>query len=221
MRIYLIRHGESQATAGLTDEIDCALTERGRRQTTDAATALAKLGVTCILSSPYRRCLQAAEILGRITAAPVEFCPAMQAHYHEPFPPGSPPLAELKELAAQWPDFTVPPETEQGRWAVVPEDRGKLWQRIGRAVRYLLERFGRTPQAGVGIITHQAPVSVFVQAFCQWQNPLNVRVHADLGSASVLEVDSAGRRHVVRLNWLPGSDGFRQPTGSMAWQTKQ
>jgi len=205
MRIYLIRHGESLANAGLTDQIDCPLSERGKEQTAEAAKALRGVDVTCILSSPYHRCLQAAEILGRITGAPVEFFPAVQAHYHEPFPPGCPPLPELDRLAERWPDFTVRPEMQPGRWAAVPENRTELWRRIDRAVRYVLGRFSRTPRAHVVIMTHRAPVSVFVQAFCQWPNPLNVRVHADLGSISILEVDPAGRRHVVRLNWVPGS----------------
>jgi len=63
MRIYLLRHCQSEANAGASRKIDCGLTELGRRQIAPAAAALAEGGLSCILSSPYRRCLAMAKII--------------------------------------------------------------------------------------------------------------------------------------------------------------
>lgn len=203
MRIYLLRHGQSEGNAALTAEVDCGLTDVGAAQSAAAAAAVAAMGVTRILSSPYRRCLQTAETVRGATGAPAEFFPAVHEHHHDPFPPGPWPLPARAELAHRWPGFAVPADMPPQRWAAVPEDRPGQWRRIGAAVQHLLERFGGQADAGVAVVTHGAPASVFVQAFCQWQNPLRVSVHVDLGSVSILEVDPAGRRHLVRLNWLP------------------
>jgi broad specificity phosphatase PhoE len=86
------------------------------------------------------------------------------------------------------------------RWAAVPEDRPGQWQRLSKAVTALLDRFAAETDARVVVVTHQAPASVFVQAFCQWPNPLNVRVHVELATATVVEVDRSGRRHLLCLS---------------------
>lgn len=203
MRIYLIRHGESEANVGLSDVIDCNLSELGLQQSAEATSALAKLGVDLILSSPYRRCLQTAEILRSATGAAAELWPAVHEHHHDPFAPGPWPLASTEDLHRDWPNFVIPPDMKRTHWAAVPEDRAHQWQRISSAVRQLLGRLGRQPQARVAVVTHQAPASVFVQAFCQWQNALNVRLHINPCSVTILEMDASGRRHLVRLNWQP------------------
>jgi broad specificity phosphatase PhoE len=203
MRIYVVRHGESEANVGATDEVDCALTELGRRQSASIAAALAKTGVTHILTSPYRRCLETAEAIRAATGAAAELWPAVHEHHHDPFAPGEWPLPSRSEIETHWPHFTAPVDMPSSRWAAVPEDRAGQWKRINAAVRQLLDRFRREADAAVAVVSHQAPISVFVQAFCQWPNPLNVRVHVDPGSVTVLEVDAEGRRHLVRLNWQP------------------
>ncbi|HUT58276.1 MAG TPA: histidine phosphatase family protein [Phycisphaerae bacterium] len=203
MRIYLLRHGESEANAALSDAADCGLTERGRGQAAAAADALKNAGVGCVLSSPYRRCLETTEIIRCATGAAAEMWPAVHEHHHDPFPPGTWPLPGRDDLAKAWPNFAVPADMPPVRWAAVPEDRARQWQRLLQAVAALLERFGARTDSRVVVVTHQAPASVFVQAFCQWHNPLDVRVHIDLGSITVLEVDADGRRHVVCSNWRP------------------
>jgi broad specificity phosphatase PhoE len=134
-----------------------------------------------------------------------EFWPAVHEHHHDPFPPGAAPLPTRSALASQWPGFAVPPDMPEVRWAAVPEDRARQWQRLSKAVASLLDRFASQPHTRVAIVTHQAPASVFVQAFCQWPNPLNVRVHVEVACVTVLEVDAAGRRHLVCLNVPPES----------------
>jgi broad specificity phosphatase PhoE len=203
MRIYLVRHGQSETLAGISEEIDCPLTPRGLEQAGAIAAALAGAGLTQILTSPFRRCLQTAEVLRRVTGASAELWPAVHEHHHEPYPAGEWPLPTRSEIAAAFPDFLVPPGMPETHWAAVPEDRERQWQRISNAVRSLLERHEREPDAAVAVLTHGAPASVFVQSFCMWPNPLRVGVRIDPGTISILEVEPGGRRVLVRLNWPP------------------
>ncbi len=203
MDIFLIRHGESEAAAGSSEEIDCALTAAGLAQAGAVAAALAPGGVTRILSSPFRRCLQTAEVLRRVTGAPAELYPALHEHHHAPYPPGDWPLPGKSEIAAAFPDFAVPRDMPETHWAAVPEDRDRFWKRISAAAREVLLRFGGRGDARVALVTHGAAASVFVQAFCQWPNPLRVGVQVDPGSISILRVEPDGRRVLAKLNWLP------------------
>ena len=204
MRIYLVRHGESEAIAGTSHEVDCALTPAGVDQAGAIAAALAaRGGVDRVLSSPYRRCLQTAEVIRRVTSAPAELWPAVHEHHHDPYPAGEWPLPTRDQLAEAFPGFAAPADMPASRWAAVPEDRERLWLRISAAVRELLGRFERQVDARVVVVTHGAPASVFVQAFCLWTNPLRAGVRIDPGSMSLLEVDPDGRRILALLNHCP------------------
>jgi broad specificity phosphatase PhoE len=206
MRIHLVRHGESELNAGVTDIVDCGLTELGRRQCEAAGRFLAQSGLTRVLTSPYRRCLETAQSLASATGAPIEALPLLHEHHHDPFPPGAWPLPAKGDLVRVWPDVEFPAEMSESRWATVPEDREAQWKRMSQVVRSILARFATAPDAKVAVVTHQAPASAFVQAFCQWTNPLDVRVHIDVASVTTMEVDDDGRRNLVRLNLHPGAE---------------
>jgi len=204
MRIELIRHGESELLAGLSDDLDAPMTPLGLRQAGALAAELAPEGLTAILSSPLRRCLQTAEVIRRVTGAPGEVWPVVHEHHHAPYAPGGWPLATKRQIAAAFPDFALPEDMPQTHWAAVPEDREHQWQRISQAVRELLGRFESTGDARVAVVTHGAPASVFVQAFCLWPNPLRAGVRIDPGSVTTLEVEpETGRRVLLRLNHVP------------------
>ncbi len=198
MRFYLVRHAESELNAGLVVGPDCGLTTRGRSQAEAVGQQLAGSGLTRILTSPYRRCLETAEAVRVACGAPGELFPAMHEHHHTPFAPGDWPLPAIEELGERFPDFAAPPGVRGNRWAAVPEDRERQWRRVSGAVRALLERFGGGES--VAIVSHHAPLSVFVQAFCGWTNPLNVGIHFANASLTTLEVDREGRRHLISLN---------------------
>jgi broad specificity phosphatase PhoE len=202
MHIILVRHGQSEALAGLSNEVDCGLTADGAAQAGALAAALAPEGLTWILSSPLRRCLLTAEVIRRVTGAPAELCPALHEHHHDPFPAGWP-LPGRASIAASFPHFIVPPDMPETHWASAPEDRPRLWQRMSGVVTEILDRFERQADARVAVVTHGAPASVFVQAFCQWTNPLRASVRIDPGSLSILTVESSGRRVLAQLNCMP------------------
>ena len=61
MDIYLVRHGESEANAGLTSQLDSHLTERGRSQAALTARRFAALKPRGVYVSPFIRTLETAE----------------------------------------------------------------------------------------------------------------------------------------------------------------
>ncbi len=71
--IFLVRHGRTEANetgrfAGRTPE---SLLDKGREQAREAALLLKERGVEAIYSSPIRRAMETAEIMGGITGAAV------------------------------------------------------------------------------------------------------------------------------------------------------
>ena len=70
MRIYLVRHGDAidRATPGITSDAERWLTDIGREEVGWTADVLKKLNVRpdLILSSPYVRAYQTAEIIGEV-----------------------------------------------------------------------------------------------------------------------------------------------------------
>jgi probable phosphoglycerate mutase len=203
MRIHVIRHGQSEVVAGISEEIDCPLTPLGLCQAGALASALAAEPLAVILSSPFRRCLQTAEVIRRVTGSAAEIDPALHEHHHAPYRPDPWPLPAKAQLAEQWPEFHLPPAMPQTRYIAVPEDREHQWRRVNGFLTRLLDRFAAQTDARVAVVTHGAPATAMVQAFCQWTNPLRVGVRIDPGTISTLEVGPDGRRILIRLNCQP------------------
>ncbi len=75
---YLIRHAKAGSRRDWGgDDRDRPLSKGGRRQARAIAEALADRGVGRILSSPYRRCVETVEALGRRLDLPVEVSDAL------------------------------------------------------------------------------------------------------------------------------------------------
>lgn len=65
-RLYLIRHAKAGERRGWTgDDIDRPLSKKGRKQAVLVGARLAKIPATALYSSPYARCIQTLEPLGR------------------------------------------------------------------------------------------------------------------------------------------------------------
>jgi phosphohistidine phosphatase len=69
MILYLVRHGIAEDTSASGRDADRRLTQKGTLRTAMVAKAVHRLGVSFdrIVSSPYRRAWQTAEIFARIT----------------------------------------------------------------------------------------------------------------------------------------------------------
>lgn len=88
--LYLIRHGQSEANAGLTTSLDSHLTDLGWRQAQAAAESLSSTLTSAravvLLSSPFRRTMQTASALVRAAGRGIR-----------PFPPLCEYIAEQDE----------------------------------------------------------------------------------------------------------------------------
>jgi phosphohistidine phosphatase len=92
-RFYLVRHAKAEATAAGGDAARC-LTEKGRTSFADLARALAReVRITRIVTSPYARARQTAELLAEATGARLEEDPRLAS--------GASSGRALLELAAQ------------------------------------------------------------------------------------------------------------------------
>lgn len=105
--MILIRHGQSEFNVvfSLTRQDpgirDPALTEEGRRQAAAAAEALRGEDLAALVTSPYRRALETAEIVAAALGLPVEIDPVVGERAAFACDVGSPPA----ELAGRWPDW--------------------------------------------------------------------------------------------------------------------
>jgi broad specificity phosphatase PhoE len=106
--MILLRHAESEFNVhysrtrvdpGIRDP---EITERGRGQARDAASALNGRSITRIVTSPYIRALQTAEIVADVLHLPVSVNAAVGERCAFTCDLGTAPT----ELSARWPDFS-------------------------------------------------------------------------------------------------------------------
>ena len=82
MHLFLVRHGECAGQVADDPDPDSPLTDHGRWQAERAAHALARHGITHLLSSPLIRALETAQIVASILPRPsIEVWPELREHY--------------------------------------------------------------------------------------------------------------------------------------------
>ena len=167
MEIFLVRHGQSQANANLTDNLDSDLTEIGHRQAALTAGRLRTEGVTRAYVSPLRRTLQtitplctAADLKAEVTADACEYFSARWPGYLT-FQGLSP-----DEIAAQFPFTSFGDTFPCGPkwWPQTPEDGQVIYARAVRVRDALCERFAGSG-ARIVLVSHAETVGRLVEAF--------------------------------------------------------
>ena len=73
-RVYLLRHGESEANASRKDVPDALLTSHGRAQAAAWKGSIGRFGVECVIISPLRRAIETALIAFDGVDIPLEIC---------------------------------------------------------------------------------------------------------------------------------------------------
>lgn len=167
MEIYLIRHGQSQANAGLTDELDSDLTELGQEQARRTAERLRGEGLTRAYVSPLRRTLETISFLCAATGlraeVTAEVCEFFSAHYpgYRTFQGLSP-----EEITAQFSfaDFGQTFPCEPKWWPQEPEDDQIIYDRCVQVRDMLLQEFGQTADRLV-LVSHAETVGRLIEAF--------------------------------------------------------
>jgi glucosyl-3-phosphoglycerate phosphatase len=151
--MILVRHGQSEFNVVYSKTRvdpgihDPRLTEEGRRQALAAAERLAGQNLTLLLSSPYTRALQTAQIIAEALDLPIAIEPMVREHCKFHCDVGT----LRSELALTWPelDFGTLPE----RWwhGALNETAEEVVERS----RHFRERMaGHEDWSRIGVVTH-------------------------------------------------------------------
>ena len=167
MEVILLRHGQSEANAGLTDFLDSHLTALGREQARRTAERLHGMEVTRAYVSPLRRTLETIRPYCEATDQPAEVyadvCEYFSANYpdYQRFPGLSP--AEIQE---QFPfaffGGTFP--CSEAWWPQEFEDDERMYARAVR-VREALYRLHFGSEERLLIVSHAETVGRLIEAF--------------------------------------------------------
>ena len=196
--LVLACHGQSaqrQAGKVLGWWADVPLSETGRRQALLLGVRLRDtFDVGAIYTSPLRRALETADVLGRI----VKVVPASDADLRE-IDSGDLAGLSYEEACDRYPDLIlegrVPPD---GR---LPggESYAGLHRRAARAVSRAVRR---NPGSQVVVVTHGGPIVAYLMAIMgySWETPDRPRCQCDAISMHHLQIDDGGQMTLVRLN---------------------
>ncbi len=186
MRLLLIRHAESTGNRQrrLQGRADFPLTERGRRQAQELATALSRQAIRAVHSSPIKRALDTAEAIAARFGLKVEIETALQEYdFGELSGLTWPEIRErrpqlIEQLLSDSADFPRYP-AEEGREA--------FRERVCRALWGIAER--HAGEEAVAVVTHAGPIAVFLLDILQrgYQRPIPFT----LGNASVTTAEIA------------------------------
>jgi broad specificity phosphatase PhoE len=203
MWIYLVRHAQSEANAGILGApIDCELTPLGRRQAEATGEWLVRATLDVILASPYIRALESASAIHRATGVPFEAYPPIHEHHIEPFPTVWP-LLGRDALTTRFPHLHVPDEFIDTGWHNPPETDAMTLARMGRALDLIRARFASDPEHDfrrICLVSHGSPTGKMIMAF-QGITTIEADIRIENASISVLQ-DVPGKRIVWGTNWV-------------------
>jgi broad specificity phosphatase PhoE len=207
MRLYLVRHAQSEANAGLPDATrDSRLTELGRRQAEAVAQRLARHRIGRVLASPYVRTLETAEAIRLATGAPATVLPLLHEHQVRPFEVDDWPLLSRAALGERYPDFALPPDFAfDPRWHDAPETEAGVLRRAGQAVMELWHTYAAAPdgnqQVRLALVTHGSPTAKLVLAALGLSTSPEVDVQLQIDNASLSSVEYfPASRQLLGLN---------------------
>jgi broad specificity phosphatase PhoE len=192
-RILIVRHAESEGNASrrFTLSAEEPLTELGRRQAQRSAEVLrGRFAPVRLLSSPYRRARETAEVIGASLGLPVEIEPAVrEQHFGELH--GQP-----YDAVARMPGFDSLP-----RWEWRPPGGETLAEVRSRAAP-VLERIAREhSESEVVLVTHGGTIlALWSHLVGSWERARS------LGNAEICVVGHDGRRFEEPL--LVDSEGL-------------
>ncbi|MDJ0950032.1 MAG: histidine phosphatase family protein [Alphaproteobacteria bacterium] len=150
--MILIRHGQSEFNVvygqsridpGIEDP---QLTEEGRRQIEAAVDEVAALGARILISSPYSRALQTADIIAAALELPISVEPLVRERRAFTCDIGSPRSA----LAGSWPELDFDHLEEQW-WSAGEEAETEL---LVRCARFQSHMASREDWRDVAVVSH-------------------------------------------------------------------
>jgi 2,3-bisphosphoglycerate-dependent phosphoglycerate mutase len=207
MRLYLVRHAQSEANAGLPGASrDCSLTDFGRRQAEAVAQRLARHRIDRVLASPYVRTLETAEAIRQATGAPASVFPLLHEHQVRPFEVDDWPLLSRAALGERFPAFALPPDFAfDPRWHDAPETEAGVLRRAGQVVMELWHTYAAAPdgdqQVRLVLVSHGSPTAKLVLASLGLLISPEVDVQLQIDNASLSSVEYfPAARQLLGLN---------------------
>lgn len=194
MRLLLVRHGETERNreGRVLGQGNQSLTEEGRRQAVALAQALSRESVTALYSSPLKRAVETAEIIGDKLGLPVQVVADLAE-----VDAGALDGLNSQEMRARYPNFMALWDCDPGS-AVMPggESLAQVQQRAWLSVQSFLREH---PEANVVAVSHNFTIGTLVCKALGLPLASIRHVRVDLGSISVVELRE-GRSRVVLLN---------------------
>lgn len=129
--MYFMRHGETTFNeahnrTGRDPQIhDAPLTDRGKRQAREAMGRFTRK-IDLILTSPYTRALETAQIVASVKKVPVLVEPLVSEYRQYSCDYGSP----VRDLEKAWPQLDFGKVADGAWWLPFPEPRKSLFQRL-------------------------------------------------------------------------------------------
>lgn len=169
-----MRHGESLANVGASNDPDSVLTERGQWQAEAVGEWLATPARGCVpfshaLISPFRRTLMTFQPLQRLTKVPAEVFPAVCEYFHKS-DPWSHEFIGLtdQEIRQDFPEIdTAAVLKSPNWWPNPPEDREAVSARAARVAAELGEKWGASHDR-ILIFSHAETTGRLVEALMGW-----------------------------------------------------
>jgi probable phosphoglycerate mutase len=201
MRLILIRHGESVGNLEnrLQGHEDYELTPRGERQAELTAQRLLKEGTTAIYSSPLRRALATAEVIGTCTGCKVEPMPGL-SEYHFGELSGMT-YAELRQRFGT--ALPLPGERPPERVYPGEEGREAFFDRVTSAFGRIA---GQHPGETVAVVSHGGPIALYCQTVLglPYARPMpfviqNCALNVISIDDDAISADGTGRANAARL----------------------
>ncbi len=159
VRLYLVRHGQSQANANLSiRNVNSDLTELGKEQATSVAARLASEHLTHLYCSPYRRTVDTAREISQACGLECAFLPVIHEH-HGAIPPDWHPYTRT-ELEALFPAVCIPAHMPEAGWHAFPETIEQVRERMQRALEEI--RDANPAHARIALISHASPIQQFI-----------------------------------------------------------
>ena len=210
MLLYLVRHGQSKANADATcREVDCELTDLGRRQAELVAAELAGQGIGHILASPYRRTVATARAIAASCGRPLALLPAIHEH-HGIAPAGWIPPTRA-ELRWRYPDLPLPADLPETDWHRLPETAEAVAERLRPVLEDLRRQHG--PDDRVVLVSHASPIQQLIGVATAAYTPLEATRLA-IGNCSLTILDLA--ETPARLETLGRDDFLRAAEPALA-----
>jgi len=196
MKLYLVRHGQSQNNVGNTSAHNVPLTTLGHEQIRRTADALADKQFDALYCSPLDRALQTSAILH----SKLNLTPYVHPDFSEVGFCWGEPNATIEQLQSSYPFAVMDASISNNGWAPADsETEDEAYERAGKVVRFLLAQHP-DPNAPVLVVSHGRFGSILIGSLVGGVRPCGYSRYAqNNGGISLVEI-ATGKIQLRFLN---------------------